>query len=138
MSGTHVGRQRQAALQELVDIYELATERREARLALVVGDPGQGKTRLVQEFYEKHLFQGQSDPPYWPRSFFPNESATRPDPLIRRKVVAPLDPFHWRPHALPSWLWWGLNCGYQPSGDWLGAVAQSEGQIRRHLVPALL
>lgn len=75
------------------------------RLAVVLGDRGMGKTRLVQEFY-RHLSGEVHDPQnYWP-------------PRLRTSDVAPnmnddAVRSHYESFSLrerrPPYLWWGLR-----------------------------
>ena len=80
---------------------------RAARPALVVllGDSGQGKSRLVQEFYRRIACapsQGGLDPDdYWPDAFA--------DPEHCSKVVNPDMPVGHTAGKVPPFIWWGVR-----------------------------
>ena len=60
--GKFVGRTEE--LKWLEDEFKLVVEHRKPRISVILGDPGQGKTRLVQEFYQKLASDPEWDPEF--------------------------------------------------------------------------
>jgi class 3 adenylate cyclase/predicted ATPase len=99
-----VDRRRELALLE--DTYRRARERRRAHLVTLLGEPGIGKTRLVEEFLrglpdDVHVLTGRSSPfeelTFWPIAqmlyrFLAEERGATPERLRERlrAAVAPL------------------------------------------------
>ncbi|MBE6481118.1 MAG: tetratricopeptide repeat protein [Actinomyces ruminicola] len=109
------------------------------RIVVLRGASGVGKTRVIQEFYER-LRLGRGDA-YWPPlvPMTPNVSVKRSDPLVSRKLVAPpIDEFVWPAGALPTFGWWGLNCERMATGSVLDVASLSSQMSRVHLPPLLL
>ena len=100
---------RQELLDELLRRYGRLVADGGIEFVALVANPGQGKTRLVQELYET-LREGQSEPPFWP----PLLSGFDSDFLDRRHRVYPHHDTHFADHDPKSemeYLWWALECG---------------------------
>jgi WD40 repeat protein len=82
-------------------------------LAVLVGDSGVGKSRLVQEFYRQLACaptEGGLDPTdYWPDSFA--------DPDQSAKVVNPTLVPGQTTGKVPPFIWWGIRWPEPPSGQ---------------------
>jgi hypothetical protein len=119
-------------------VREFAEVKRDRRARLVVlrGEPGWGKTRIVQEFYQRAAAT-QSEPAYWPPRIFP-EDAELSEGLLRntRKTVRPTGFIP--AAALPAYLWIGTAAD---EGKGLRAdtgVDQVIDQISDQLAPIFL
>ncbi|MGK2348061.1 tetratricopeptide repeat protein [Actinomyces sp. W5033] len=108
----------------------------EPRVIVLRGASGVGKTRIVQELYER-LRQERGDA-YWP----PLAPVTRQhlgagaDPMPGRKLVAPpLTGFVWPEDALPTFGWWGFNCERLSTGNEMDVVQAVVPQLGAHTIP---
>lgn len=106
------------------------------RVVVLEGPSGVGKTRIIQELYQKL----RENDPYWPPMQEPVRVETAgADPMAARKLVAPNPKdFTWPAGALPSFGWWGLNCERLSRGSYLDAVAELRPQLDAHTVPLML
>lgn len=106
------------------------------RVVVLEGASGVGKTRIIQELYQKL----RENDPYWPPMQEPVRVETAgADPMAARKLVAPNPKdFTWPSGALPSFGWWGLNCERLSRGSYLDAVAELRPQLDAHTVPLML
>ena len=106
------------------------------RVVVLEGPSGVGKTRIIQELYQKL----RENDPYWPPMQEPVRVETAgADPMAARKLVAPNPKdFIWPAGALPSFGWWGLNCERLSGGSYLDAVAELRPQLDAHTVPLML
>lgn len=99
---------RQQELQTLVARYEEVAAGKGPRLAVVLGDRGMGKTRLVQELYRTLVrrFDAQH---YWPDAslFAGNTLRVAPD-LADGPVRAHFESYKLVDRPLP-FLWWGFR-----------------------------
>lgn len=95
------------------------------RVAVVIGEAGLGKTRLIRAFFER-LSAAAPVPRYWP----PTLSATGAD------LALWADPAACDPAAAPPFLWWGMRLEdpYQPNRVSAGVLAAS---VEAHLAPHL-
>lgn len=89
-----------------------AGERAVPTVMVLVGDSGQGKSRLVQEFYRRIACspgQGGLDAEgYWPDAFA--------DPDASAKGVNPAIPAGHTVGKHPSFIWWGVRWPEPPDG----------------------
>ena len=106
------------------------------RVVVLEGPSGVGKTRIIQELYQKL----RENDPYWPPMQEPvRVEIAGADPMAARKLVAPNPKdFTWPAGALPSFGWWGLNCERLSRGSYLDAVAELRPQLDAHTVPLML
>jgi tetratricopeptide (TPR) repeat protein len=99
---------RQQELLQLVDKFVKVAAGNGPHLAVVLGDRGMGKTRLVQELYRTLAIQ--HDPlNYWPDAslFHSNNLRVTPD-LIDPRVRAHFESFKVADRPMP-YLWWGFR-----------------------------
>ena len=106
------------------------------RVIVLRGASGVGKTRIIQELYERLRTMGEDR--YWP----PLAPVTRQplgagaDPMPGRKLVAPpLTGFVWPEEALPTFGWWGLNCERLSTGTEMDVVQAVVPQLSAHTIP---
>lgn len=97
------------------------------RLIRLEAGPGQGKTRLVQEFWNV-IATGQS---YWPRHLAPVEGETD----ARRKWIAPPDDVQVGEGKVP-WMWLGVDCDLTARGSLYGDLDRARRTLEAHL-PAI-
>lgn len=107
------------------------------RVIVLLGESGCGKTRVIQELYERM----RAVDPYWP-PLAPIERVTAGgvDPMASRKLVAPpVEPrFDWAEGALPTFGWWGLNCERLNHGATQDVVLALQPQLNAHTLPLAL
>jgi hypothetical protein len=100
---------------------------------VIEGPSGVGKSRVVREVYSS-LVQRQHEPRYWP-----GLAVAEHDVLATRKNMGPpRESFHWKPGALPDFLWWDISCDQLPGGDPLAVVRQFAPFLQQHLLPMAL
>lgn len=127
------GRRRE--LDGLMRLYREVAAGSGPRIAVVLGDRGMGKTRLVQEFYR--LLASHEDPQdYWPVTglFTANNLRVAPDmsvPAVRDHYAS----FKIEDRPMP-YLWWGFripdpHVRNSISGD----LASYRGTLDPHLAP---
>lgn len=99
---------RSAELDDLVRLFEEVRAGKGPRLAVVLGDRGMGKTRLVQELYR--VLAARHDPQdYWPDAalFAGNNLRVAPD-LSDARIAAHYRSFRLEERPMP-FLWWGFR-----------------------------
>jgi hypothetical protein len=129
-----VGEQRRAAVDELVQAWQSCVIERRSELVLIEGHPGVGKTRLVQEFYER-LRVAQEPPAYWPTLL----DASGESALQDRGRIRPLQ-FQCPPGARPRYAWVAVTCRLDeltglPSRALVDAVGATEHLMERVIRP---
>ena len=99
-----VGREKE--LEWLQDEFKLVVKDRKPRISVILGDPGQGKTRLVQEFYQKLA----SDPEWDPEDvdFWPPMYQSRDGDKAKRLEPCPDMQGH-QAKGAPRFLWLGVR-----------------------------
>jgi tetratricopeptide (TPR) repeat protein len=160
MLGTH----HHAVVDLLLDRLDtVQAGERAARVVVLEGASGVGKTRIIQEFYAR-LAARQTAPAYWPPlaphdptdepspapdkplrtsllrpSTNPATRGHRADPLPDRKLLGPpVEGFVWPAGSTPDFLWWAVSCDQLQSGAAVDATLQYEEAMRAHLVPLAL
>jgi tetratricopeptide (TPR) repeat protein len=125
-------RGRDAELAQILAAWDAARAGK-PRLVVLSGEPGAGKTRLVQELYSE--LQARFDPPqpghpegYWPAEL---EAAHSGDGLVPK---LPEGKALRSPKELP-YLWWALRCsaGNQNNAESFTPFNEGLGQIDAHL-----
>ncbi len=101
-----VGEQRWNLVHGLQQAFGRVSEGGGSEAVILIGDAGQGKTLLVQEFY-RWLAATQADPHFWPARIVPEGSATQ-------EMIAPLVEAV-AEGALPEWLWLPYACRRESS-----------------------
>lgn len=122
-----VGQSRQAAHDLLVDRYLAVCDGSGPRLVTIAAPRGEGKTRVVQQFYATlaRNYQGQSA--YWPATMLaPGEGV-----LSRHGHVYPMNPDVPADAPLP-WLWWGLYCSLDSAARPERAAENALPQFKTH------
>lgn len=160
MLGTH----HHAVVDLLLDRLDtVQAGERVARVVVLEGASGVGKTRIIQELYAR-LAARQTAPAYWPSltatqpddgpspapstalrttllrpSTDPATRGHRSDPLPDRKLLGPpVEGFVWPAGSTPDFLWWAVSCDQLQSGAAVDATLQFEDAMRAHLVPLAL
>ncbi len=107
-----VGVDRLAILEEICDLWKECKSGGRSRLVVIEGQPGSGKTRLVQEFYAR-LAASQPKPGYWPPRIEPpiKESGKGgASALASRGLITPKDTFKYKKRVRQSYSWAGVTC----------------------------
>lgn len=132
------GMSRETILSEVQSAYQRVVERRQAHLVLLSGDAGQGKTRILREFYLS-LAATQSEPSYWPGVVEGSASVNADvgavqDHLLRgRHVISPARPQLWPANAIPNWLWLPVRGDVDSSGAPVATISTLERELAPHL-----
>jgi tetratricopeptide (TPR) repeat protein len=119
---------REFELAQLLAAFE-ATKRGKPQLVWLEGEPGSGKTRLLQEFYSRLQTQlapeGAANVPYWPALSAAGIDGDRINPIVQPRPA---------PQPIP-YLWWGLRCtaGSEHSPDSFQAYIDSVDQLESQL-----
>jgi tetratricopeptide (TPR) repeat protein len=123
-------RGRDRELKQLQDAYASAATGK-PQLVWLEGEPGSGKTRLLQELY--HVLSRDYDPPqpeapdgYWATA---SDSAGLSGDNLRPSI-----PARKQQPAMP-WFWWGLRCsaGSEHNPDSFQAYVDGLDELERHL-----
>lgn len=124
-----VGSAHRAAVSQLLDHYR-AVSVGGARVVCLVGPPGYGKTRIVQEFYAR-LAADQPEPAYWPGSLRELEGSEMRAILEGRKRVYPVEVYVPEGATMP-WFWWAILCHQRPDGSYSQAMFDDATQLLAH------
>ena len=102
-----IGELRRSAVDQLIDVWSVVKAERLPRLVSLVGEPGFGKTRIVQEFYRR-VMELEDDNEFWPPSIGAQDEDPHADGFIRssRKAVRP-EGFVPPDGSAPSVIWIG-------------------------------
>ncbi|MCF8537226.1 MAG: ATP-binding protein [Candidatus Nanopelagicales bacterium] len=126
-----------------VDTARASTGPEAPRIILLEGLSGVGKSRVIREVYEtlRQTRVGQH-PQYWPTlrtlDREPTE-ALQSATVGARKILGPrVRGFVWENDALPTFLWWSINCEQLSNGDYDEASAQLDEALRWHSAAILL
>ena len=123
--GEFVGAERLAVVDGLVAAFGRVGAGGGPELVCLVGEVGWGKTRIVQELYERLAAEFQGAPSYWPSTMLTRE-VTNPRKVIRPpSLVVPAG-------AKLEWMWWGLSCLRGPDGRPLDALDDGHDQLFLH------
>ncbi|WP_425581210.1 ATP-binding protein [Terrabacter carboxydivorans] len=111
-----------------------------ARVVVLRGPSGIGKTRVLRELYGR-LRASQRSPGYWPP--LPEDTlgghGAGADPMPNRKRLSPSPyRFEWPPDSLPDFAWWSFDCQRMADGSLVDVLAQARPFIRTHLLPVTL
>jgi len=98
-----VGEDRRVILDGLVHDWEQCQQERQPRMVVLEGQPGIGKTRLVQELFAALAAQ-QPEPRFWPRQLYIQPRSH----LALRGLITP-ERFTWDRYATPSYAWIGIT-----------------------------
>lgn len=126
-----VGAAHRAAVETLLSEFQTVNAGA-SRLVCLVGAPGNGKTRIVQEFYSR-LAQQQPAPPYWPATL---RDRAGPESemqgiLEERKRVFPQLVTVPKGATMP-WMWWAILCQRRPDGSLAQAMFDDATQLFAH------
>ena len=124
-----VGAHRIASVDAVDAAFASAVAHGEPRLISIEAPQGWGKTRVVQEFYER-LTPRQAPPAYWPDSL-------REDAVAHpRKVITPRR-VDVQGKARMPWMWWGIHCNEAQVGAPEAVLANELEQLQLHAEPIL-
>jgi tetratricopeptide (TPR) repeat protein len=127
MSGSKfVGQGRHDLVQAIVERFDEVSAGSGPRLVALSAITGQGKTRVVQEFYAQ-LAASQQEPKYWPNRLDGNSDRW----TQLRKRVAP-EEFDVPAKARIPWIWWGVSCAKRPDGRFAQALFDDATQLGAH------
>ncbi len=131
-----MGESRRRILDTLVAAFDEVERASESRVAVLVSQPGWGKTRIVQELYGR-LAARQSQPAYWPLAIMDEDGADRRETatlssLSRgRKAVYPTR-VDVPAGAEMDWMWWGILCQQRTDGHLVQAMFDDAAQLYAH------
>ncbi len=98
-----------------------------SRLVALVAPTGEGKTRIIQEFYRR-LAAEQVPPAYWPSEIVPRDA----DWMHGRKQVA-VQSFSPEKGASLPWLYWSVSCQRRADGSYAQAIFDDVTQFSAHV-----
>jgi tetratricopeptide (TPR) repeat protein len=127
-----VGAERLVAVDSVASTFAAACAQREPRLISILAPQGWGKTRIVQQFYERLAAQ-QGNPAYWPPSLVPAPTSD----LEPRKAIHPQQ-VHLTEGAKLPWMWWGIQCEPRQTGARAQVLAMDIRQLEQHAAPMLV
>lgn len=135
MTPPFVSSHRQAALERLLEDYELVARGGGPRMVFVEAPLGWGKTRLVHELYAR--LAASQTARYWPAQIL-TESAplSGAEVSAQRKRLAP-DPFVVTGSSLPEWVWLGVSIDPSITARPEQAYSSLASQLEPHLAPIL-
>ncbi len=96
------------------------------RLIVLSAPSGEGKTRIVQEFY-RELAASQTAPRYWPAQLISNDGDWKTDRKMLRVAA-------FRPDggAEMPWLYWSVSCSRRSDGTLTNALTNDANQFGVH------
>lgn len=125
MSFRFVGQERERLADEIVAEWVACREDGRPRLVVLVGQPGSGKTRLVQEVYARLAAEEREKvkprPPFWPARI-EIEGGTL---LAARGRITPEEPFRWDSGAVQTFVWQPVRCRLGPDGSPARALVEA-------------
>ena len=101
---TFVGEGRERIVQDLLSLFERTNDHRRPSVGVLIGPPGSGKTRLVQELYRRLPRDGSGS------SYWPSHLVDEGDWQECRKDLQPEGDAR---AGTPPWLWWTVECHRQ-------------------------
>lgn len=116
-----------------------AGDTRRARVVLLRGPSGVGKSRIIREVYGR-LRGVAPEPVYWPElSDVVRVDIGHVDPMAARKEVGPRpETFVWSAGALPTFGWWAFNCERLQANALQDVISAARPQMDAHLLPLLM
>lgn len=120
-----LGSERRRLVDDLVASFDEVADSGSPQWWSFEAAPGWGKTRLVQELYQR-LAGRQEAPAYWPPALVSDGE----DVQNTRKRVAP-DPVRAQLSRTPMYFWWGVSCLSRPGSEF-EALVQDLDQFARH------
>ena len=140
MEGELLGREHRKIVDGLVDrLHRIQVDEPVARIVLLEGASGVGKSRIVREVYERL----RADQPtnsdgegYWPALVGAGEDQA-PVPgreqMPVRKILGPKVNGFVRPsETLPAFFWWPVACDQLTDGSMIDVVGSLDTQLRAH------
>jgi tetratricopeptide (TPR) repeat protein len=111
LSPGFAGEDRERIVREMLEKWEACCEKGgRSHLYVLEGQPGTGKTRIVQEFFGA-ISARQPDPPFWPKEI----SAPSDQLLASRTLIIP-HRIEFDAGARPKFAWIGISCKLDESG----------------------
>lgn len=104
-----VGKSRIRLVDGLVNVVDAASTNNEACWVSLEAPSGWGKTRVVQQLYER--LAARQEKRYWPATILEASESGKGDVLSRRKRIYPKSTcFDREQGALPEFMWLGIAC----------------------------
>ena len=127
-----VGESRRRVRDELVVAFDDVRNGSGSRVALLVSQPGWGKTRIVQELY-RALAADHPQPRYWPPAIVDEETKMPTLSALShaRKAVYPTR-VEVPDGAEMDWMWWGILCQQRSHGQLAQAMFDDATQLYAH------
>jgi hypothetical protein len=122
-----VGDDRNRAVDDLVDAFDAVSEGQGSRMIVLRAPSGEGKTRIIQDFYERISLR-QESPEYWPPTIVDNVSGDWKSDR-KRLAVAEVRP---KAGASIPWLYWSVSCHRRPDNTLAQALFDDLTQFEAH------
>lgn len=122
---------REQELQQLMDCYDHASKGK-PQMAFVLADSGLGKTRLVQEFYEKLAREKNADA-YWPKQLSEKKNTMTLIPEMKDLSIMA--------YEKNEWMWLAIRCEETMSRNTVQnqttALEALRNQVAIHVYPLM-
>lgn len=124
-----VGAERQQFVNDLRDDFNDVASNEGPRMVVLSAPSGEGKTRIVQEFY-RALAAEQSLPHYWPPVLTNDDVDWK---SVRKCLAVP--EFTPGPDATIPWIYWSISCQRRQDGSLAQALFNDITQFNAHAEP---
>jgi AAA ATPase domain/Tetratricopeptide repeat len=124
-----VGADRQQIVEDLRETFDEVVSGAGSRMVVLSAPSGEGKTRVVQEFY-RALAADQPMPHYWPPSLTDDKDDWKSD---RKRLAVPR--FTPGPDATIPWIYWSVSCQRRQDGSYAQALFDDITQFNAHAEP---
>jgi tetratricopeptide (TPR) repeat protein len=120
-----VGAARQQFVEDLLEAYGDVVAGIGPRMVVLSAPSGEGKTRIVQEFYRR-LAAAQPAPHYWPEALADDVDWKTGRKQLRVPTFSP------EAKAEMPWLYWSVSCSRRPDGTLAHALSSDVDQFGAH------
>lgn len=93
------------------------------RMDVLSAPSGEGKTRIVQEFY-RSLALNQPLPHYWPSTLTDDDVDWK---SVRKRLAVP--EFTPDPDATIPWIYWSISCQRRQDGSYAQALVADQSRV---------